>query len=326
MKHSLYGTVYNNGATVEKAIRSAYRPEYEIVVVDAGSTDGTYEKLMGMRQEFNLTVFRLRCSRGKGRDYALRRCQDGAMTAYIDLDVEYNENLHRLMSSETSGMLVNVGQWTYFVKKEDAVRSGGWKDLNSTEDVEFFLRNGITRTVSAVVGYNERAVGREKRYQSGLGYYRRVLGKTVDRIRGEGLGFSEVNPTSVGLASAEVLGTGPLAGFLCKSLYVVAAAKGTYRVERNMNNRELFIRMMLGTIADPRDFGIGDADVLFPFRQLYGVSLPDEEVMRAWGAAYKYSCSSDWTLYVKTPDALRHLTGMPEFGCESPSLIAKIPA
>ncbi len=67
----LYGTVYNNASTVEKCIESVWRPGYEVVVVDNYSTDGTWEKLLELRRDFNLKVYRYRCSRGLGRHIAL---------------------------------------------------------------------------------------------------------------------------------------------------------------------------------------------------------------------------------------------------------------
>jgi glycosyltransferase involved in cell wall biosynthesis len=45
-----YGTVYNNVNTVEKRIESIWRPEYEIVIVDNYSSDGTWEKLIELRK------------------------------------------------------------------------------------------------------------------------------------------------------------------------------------------------------------------------------------------------------------------------------------
>ncbi|MBW9141966.1 MAG: glycosyltransferase, partial [Candidatus Aramenus sp.] len=77
MKHCLYGTVYNNVDAVRESVKSFFSPIYDaIIIVDSFSTDGTYEALEEMRKEYNLTVLRLKSTRGKGRDYALKHCPD----------------------------------------------------------------------------------------------------------------------------------------------------------------------------------------------------------------------------------------------------------
>ena len=52
----VYGTVFNNAGTVEESIRSVWKPEYENVIVDNYSTDGTWEKLLELKKEFNLRL------------------------------------------------------------------------------------------------------------------------------------------------------------------------------------------------------------------------------------------------------------------------------
>ncbi|MGC9107557.1 MAG: glycosyltransferase [Infirmifilum sp.] len=57
----------NSVDTVETSIRSVYRPDAEIVVVDGGSRDGTYEKLLETAKEYNVKVYRFPGStRGAG--------------------------------------------------------------------------------------------------------------------------------------------------------------------------------------------------------------------------------------------------------------------
>jgi len=54
MEICVYGTVYNNASYVEESIKSIYRPEYHVVIVDNYSTDGTWEKLLELRKGYNL--------------------------------------------------------------------------------------------------------------------------------------------------------------------------------------------------------------------------------------------------------------------------------
>ncbi|MGC9012471.1 glycosyltransferase family 2 protein, partial [Thermogladius sp.] len=77
----VYGTVFNNARYVEESIKSVYRPNYTIVVVDSYSTDGTWEKLLELKRDFNLKLYRYKSSRGLGRQIALRKCPEGSITA-----------------------------------------------------------------------------------------------------------------------------------------------------------------------------------------------------------------------------------------------------
>ena len=49
----LYGTVLNSADTIERSIRSYFRPDADIVI-----TDGTYERLLEISKDYNLRVYR----------------------------------------------------------------------------------------------------------------------------------------------------------------------------------------------------------------------------------------------------------------------------
>jgi len=97
-KLCLYGTVLNSIDTVERSIRSVFRPDADIVITDGGSRDGTYERLLEISKDYNLRVYRAPgSSRGLGRQLALIRCPEGSYTAHFDLDGEHNAYWHRLI-------------------------------------------------------------------------------------------------------------------------------------------------------------------------------------------------------------------------------------
>ena len=157
----VYGTVYNSISTIEGSIRSVFDPSYTIVIVDSYSTDGTWEKLQELKKEFNLLILRFKSTRGKGRDYALKHCPENSITVFFDLDEFHNENFHKIIRSEITE--INVG--TLIVKKEDAVRRGGWRDLNAGEDYEFKIRVGFKYTLPIIISKNQKVEGiREIRY------------------------------------------------------------------------------------------------------------------------------------------------------------------
>jgi len=66
---SIYATVYNNAYIVEQSITSLikalpnFEENYELVIVDNFSTDGTWEKLQKLKRPHpNIRLYRYRCS------------------------------------------------------------------------------------------------------------------------------------------------------------------------------------------------------------------------------------------------------------------------
>lgn len=153
MKICIYGTVYNNAFSVEDSIKSVFDPNYNIVITDSFSTDGTWEKLQELKKKYNLTLLRLKSSRGRGRDYALKHCPPNSLTAYVDLDVIYNLNFHKIISKEIDGVLILGPQLSFIGRKE---KVGNWSSLNYGEDIEFLSRQDIKVTLPVIIGENFR--------------------------------------------------------------------------------------------------------------------------------------------------------------------------
>jgi len=153
IKICIYGTVYNNVRYVEESIKSIWRPDAEIIIVDSYSTDGTWEKLLELKKDFNLHLYRYKCSRGLGRNIALYKCAEKSITAYFDLDTIYNENFHKQIDVyEITGSIKSHG--TLVISKEEALKKGGWSDLNVGEDTEFTVRMNPKVFVPIIVGSN----------------------------------------------------------------------------------------------------------------------------------------------------------------------------
>jgi len=192
----VYGTVYNNVHTVEESIKSIWRPGYEIVVVDNYSTDGTWEKLMELRKEYNLRIYRYRCSRGLGRHIALYKCSENSLTAYFDLDTKYNHAFHKVIeaaqiygSASAYGLVV--------VEREYAIKRGGWRDLNVGEDLDFAIRMCTRVHVPVIVGENANPelapFWREKRYANSFTkYLKRLIKEHLDSSIAYGLNISNM--------------------------------------------------------------------------------------------------------------------------------------
>ncbi|ADL19079.1 Glycosyltransferase [Acidilobus saccharovorans 345-15] len=260
----LYGTVLNSVDTVERSIRSVYRPDAEIVVVDGGSRDSTYERLLEIAKDYNVKVYRLPgSSRGRGRDYALRMCPEGSYAAYFDLDDEYNAYFHRAIEW---GMATGSQRPLYYLVKRDyAVARGGWRDLNVAEDVEFFARVGLDFHVPVLFRRplsgprRGSLMGDARRYVRGtLGAVSRSVRNVVDLIRGNGFKYGE-------LASLPYIRRRPyLLVAPVPLIYTMALVKGIYRYDPLLNNHDLMFKYMVSGLVDPiKEVGADDDHAVF---------------------------------------------------------------
>jgi len=197
---SIYATVYNNAYVVERSVSSLiealpdFDENYELVVVDNFSTDGTWEKLQKLKKQHkNIRLYRRKCSRGLGRDIALRLTQ-GDYVMYVDLDTIFQPQFGRIVEKIrqrcTSGELWNFG----FSTRDTMLHLvGGWKDLNFGEDWELVyrairnkVRINIILTYSFMENLRKAPSGfAEMRYVRGrLNYYKRKLRNIRDAVKG----------------------------------------------------------------------------------------------------------------------------------------------
>lgn len=213
---SIYGTVYNNSYIIEDSIVSLYNAlpdfeeNYELVIVDNYSTDGTWEKLLRLRRVIrNMKLIRYRCSRGKGRDIALRYT-NGDYVMYADFDCIFSNELgiviEKLRKVCTKGELWNLGRVSTlggFSKRETMIEQiGGWRDLNFGEDWELLgraVKRGVKLKTIAVkslatnVRIARSGVYGEKRYVRSKGTY--ALRK-LRNLRDVAIGWN-LNPAHV---------------------------------------------------------------------------------------------------------------------------------
>jgi glycosyltransferase involved in cell wall biosynthesis len=251
----VYGTVYNNAGTVEESIRSVWKPEYEIVIVDNYSTDGTWEKLLELKNEFNLRLYRHKCSRGLGRNIALHKCPENSLTAYFDLDTKYNHAFHRVIeAAEEYGSA--SAHALVVVDREYAIRRGGWRDLNVTEDTDFAVRMYPRIHVPVIVGENAnpelQSYLRERRYARGtLGFLRRLLKAHLDAAIGYGISVSKI----FRIRSKRILALSPV-------IIPYAKLRGGHSYYDDLPNYSTENLERLSHIIPPRKLGINE-DLFF---------------------------------------------------------------
>jgi glycosyltransferase involved in cell wall biosynthesis len=282
VQHWVYGTVFNNVQTIEKSISSIYSPDLNIVIVDAYSTDGTYEKLLTLKNEFNLRLFRAKCSRGKGRDIALRKCPLNSFAAYIDFDAVYNNNFKKILEAECDMTLAwqYHSQTSFFSRVDTAVKAGGFRDLSSLETLEFILRCGISNTLPVQVGRNMQYEpygfgGRERRYASGKDIFPRVARVSIDSIRSQGITYAEFLKYY---------------DYYKIPLYWAARIKGTFRVSRGKSNALLFMERIIETLSDHKKFGIENDWIALPvpFPLLPENETSEKTICKIWGGFRKF--------------------------------------
>lgn len=237
----IYGTVFNNVRCVESSIKSIWRPDADIVIVDNYSKDGTWERLIELKKEYNLKLYRYKCTRGLGRHIALHKCPEKTITTWFDLDTVYNDAFHKAIDyAIETGLVIHVGP--LIARRELLLSRGGWRDLNYWEDGELVSRIGFHISIPVLVGMNEKISAfiqqRERRY----GGIRRQVKVSIDLIRGTAVSLERllVNRSKRGIV-----------------FYFPARVMGFYR-NRKPDNQSWLDKAILIRSIPPRKAGISE--------------------------------------------------------------------
>jgi len=155
---SFYGTVYNSAKYIKRSLTSiaetalklkTYGLTSEIVIVDNYSSDGTWEimnrlKDVYVKEGVYIKLIRYKCSRGLGRDIALRFTNGKYLFFISDLDMEYDANyLAEIIVNYMKNIKCleeNACLYIFLTPKSAALQAGGIHDLNRAEDIEFGAR------------------------------------------------------------------------------------------------------------------------------------------------------------------------------------------
>jgi len=315
----LYATVFNNVDTLDETIKSVWRPNYTIVITDNYSLDGTWEKLQELRKEYNLLIYRLKSSRGKGRDYSLRHCPDNSKTAYFDLDMKYNENFHKIIEWSPNDKRINA-HYLFVTRKDIILNKGGWRDLNYGEDNELYIRVGFDYFIPVITATNLFKIlqRRERRYaKNKIQYYYRSFRNEVDRIRGFGYNFNEIKPNT----NIPILWK--LGLYLA---FLVAKLKGIYRCDKKVHNIIKVYLMRIEKLTNHSELGISDDyfGCNISIHDIKGkediISLAEKVLNERIGSYRKYSCQGgSYIVYVKNKKGLKNMIDMlpsNDFICE----------
>ena len=152
-KYSICITHLNNGDTIEASMASITGQigmDYEVVVVDQGSTDGSLQYLERLASEGKIILQRQkRHNRGAGRQLAFEKASGEYIISNMDMDDTFRPFLKGLVAkyhSEFEGSVLRVkrsdGDYCGVTIFPRGVlkQVGGWRDLNWFEDVDIWIR------------------------------------------------------------------------------------------------------------------------------------------------------------------------------------------
>lgn len=143
----IYGTIFNNAAYVERAIRSIMplRPK-KIFIADNFSTDNTFEILRDLKlnPRVKIQLVQVKCTRGKGRNIALEMALNEAkyddILMYIDFDTVILKNGLRIIKKRLNNIEVNQISIFNGISLAITNKELPWLDLNYGEDFERLAR------------------------------------------------------------------------------------------------------------------------------------------------------------------------------------------
>ena len=278
---------------VEVVGETTFRADYEVVVVDAASSDDSLEVLARFQRAFgNVVVHSEPCSRGRGRQLAFERSR-GRHVAVLDSDTlvrpEYGPFLRGYLSvaarrpsavvayEEIDGRHANM---TCTFAPRDVIASvGGWRDLWGAEDVDLWvrlIRRGQLEFLPACLAddldyvlrpsappTDDLRTARERRYATGPAYYRRWIRSTYSRYVAYAYSF----PEKIRYDWARQ----PRWKNRAMDLVGSALARGRFylghppilRLDPAYHNGFALFGYLLGHVVQPSEFGLDDSIIEF---------------------------------------------------------------
>jgi glycosyltransferase involved in cell wall biosynthesis len=158
-RYSVCMTCYNEAPSVKDSLNSLLKQlneDFEVVVVDNFSEDGTFEILKEFERSHRLKAIQRRCSRGLGRQIAFENSAGEYVIANLDLDDiflpvigEVLDTYHQNVEGELLAVFNTAPppDLTYawvqnitIAPRKLLVSLGGWRDVNIFEDWDLWSR------------------------------------------------------------------------------------------------------------------------------------------------------------------------------------------
>jgi glycosyltransferase involved in cell wall biosynthesis len=145
--YSICMTGYNTRRSAQASLDSILTQiddRFEIIVVDNVSTDGSLEILKEYQRQNKITLISTPCSRGLGREIAVR-CAKGKYILIMDMDDVFEPKLAKMLEvyhKSFEGLMLLVSGIPGVVVSPKALieKIGGYRDLNWLEDSDIYAR------------------------------------------------------------------------------------------------------------------------------------------------------------------------------------------
>lgn len=146
--YSICITHYNNAPMIERALErmvSQIDDDFEIIVADNMSNDGSENILQKYAKENKIKLIRKSCTRGMGRQFAHELATGAYEIAQIDLDVIIEPKLKPLLEfyhrlAEGKLLKVVVPKPITIAPLQLISDVGGWRNLQRCEDWDIWSR------------------------------------------------------------------------------------------------------------------------------------------------------------------------------------------
>lgn len=126
IRTTLVSTVFNEAKRIDQTIsdlmQQTCQPS-EIIITDAGSTDGTYERLLRWKESSSVPIVVLRkvkCNVAEGRNMAIREAKYNIIVS-TDFGCRFHPNWFESLTSPFANACVNVVSGAYTVLEKDQI-------------------------------------------------------------------------------------------------------------------------------------------------------------------------------------------------------------
>jgi len=146
VKYSILITTYNTVRTVRQSLESVLSQiddDFEVIVVDNFSSDGTLEYLRELSREGKIRLIVAKCNRGEGRQIALEHAKGKYVIAKVDMDSIYNPVFKDLVEfyvekeKELGEFVLYAG---VIISSRSFLLKVGWRPLQWGENYELYKR------------------------------------------------------------------------------------------------------------------------------------------------------------------------------------------
>lgn len=221
-------THFNDGSTIRQSLNSIVNQvdaNYEIVVVDQRSTDGSRQILQEYADKGLVRVFDMQTrNRGLGRQIAFEKAEGDYVIASVNLDDCYEPIFAQILQSYRrlfQGKVAIFGSLEV-ASREVLQKIGGWRSLQWGEDIEHWARaakiDAFVRVPDVKVTNTTRPFGRGRnRWQ--ILKYRYEMMRDLRRVGRHRWDKVVDSPTMIGKASMLFLMMAGTVGAYLESQY-----------------------------------------------------------------------------------------------------------